>query len=121
MQSNSTFIRWLVQSRENIRIKKEERLVLKNAIAHKHKGFFSSSSRKVVESFVAPPSFLVYVWSTSPLLLIATFSTTAIAAGIVATIINFFLIHRDTYDVFRYITSGIVLLVVILLYYFGVV
>ncbi len=122
-KSNSIFLSWLSNSRENLKHRKEQRLIQKNVAAHKQKDTFNSpnSSHKVIESFVAPPPFLLYLWAVFPLLFIATFQTNAIIAAIIATVISLILIHMDTYQFFRFLMSGFVLLVMIILYKLNVI
>lgn len=72
--------------------------------------------RKTVEAFLTPPSLLLYIWACFPLLLLATATLKAVAIGIIATAINFALIHLDTYASARYIMAGIVTFTVVFLY-----
>lgn len=117
--SHSKFLQWLDRVRGDLALRKEQRLLERNLREHRNKDHISS--RKVIESFVAPPPFLLYLWAAFPLLLIATFEKNAIITGVVATLLNFFLIHLDTFQFVRFILASIVLAVVILLYSFGVI
>jgi hypothetical protein len=121
--SNNRFLDWLDQTRENIIRRKEQNLSETNRLAHKQQDTFNSSrsSHNVVQSFIAPPPFLLYIWAVFPLLFIATFQTNAIIAAVVATVINFILIHMDTYQFVRFLMSGFVLLVMIILYQLNVI
>ncbi|HEC04706.1 MAG TPA: hypothetical protein ENI84_00725 [Thiothrix sp.] len=120
-QSNSVFLSWLKSSQEKLQRRKEKKLVEKNLQAHRVKGERDYiPSRNVVESFIAPPDFLLLAWACFPLLLVSTFQTPAIIAGVIATAINFVLIHMDTYTFIRYLMSGFVLLVVVTLYQLNV-
>ncbi|MEE9351269.1 MAG: hypothetical protein V3U78_03325 [Thiotrichaceae bacterium] len=123
MASNNRFLEWLDRARENITLRKEQSLTDKNRLAHKRQDTIntSRSSHNVVESFVAPPPFLLYIWAVFPLLFIATFQTNTIIAAIAATVINFVLIHMDTYQFVRFLMSGFVLIVMIALYQLNVI
>ncbi len=124
MASHNRFTEWLDRSRENINLRKEASLVEKNRLAHKNKettSSFRTNSQKVVESFIAPPPFLLYVWAAFPLLFVATFQTNAIIAGVVGTVISFILIHMDTFQFLRFLMSGFVLLVILILYQLNII
>ena len=100
--------------------RKEQQLLEANRAAHRDKKE-PLASHKVIETFVAPPHFLLYVWATIPLLFIATFEKSAIIAGIVASTINLFIIHFDTFPFIRFLLTGLVLLLVIVLFRFSLI
>jgi hypothetical protein len=116
---DSKFIQWLDLTRENLYHRKEQRLASQNFAARKNREFIPN--KKVVESFIAPPSFLLYLWASFPLLFVSTFQTNTIIAGVIATIINFFLIHQDTYHFVRYLMSGLVLLALVGLFHLNII
>lgn len=120
---DSRFIRWLDQARENIYLRKEHKLASQNYLARKaaRKNRDYIPTKKVVESFLAPPSILLYVWAAFPLLFISTVEINPIIFGMIATIINFFLIHQDTHYFLRYIMSGVVLATLFILYHLNVI
>ena len=80
-------------------------------VTHTMKG-----ERKIVESFTTPPPFLLYIWACFPLLLLSVVSLKATAIAIIATAINFVIIHRDVILTARYVLSGIITFAVIILY-----
>lgn len=77
--------------------------------------------RKIVESFTTPPPFFLYIWACFPLLLLATANLKAAIIAIIATALNFFLIHRDISTNARYVVVGIITLTVVLLYGEGMI
>ena len=77
--------------------------------------------RKIVEIYVTPPSFLLYLWACFPLLLLATVDNKAIIIGVVATAVNFIFIHLDTFRTMRYLLAGIMTFLAIVLYGQGIV
>ncbi len=80
-----------------------------------------NKQRKIVEVYITPPSFLLYLWACFPLLLLATADNKAAIIGAVATTINFLLIHFDTFRTMRYILAGIVTFTAIGLYGQGII
>ncbi len=113
-------MKWLDQVRENLAMRKEQQLLEKNRQQHSQQSA-TPDTHKVVESFVAPPPFLLYLWATTPLLLISTYQDNAIITGVVSTIFNFFLIHLDTFQFVRFLLSSGVLIVALLLYHFNII
>jgi len=77
--------------------------------------------RKIVEAFTTPPPFLLYIWACFPLLLLSVVTLKAAAVAIIATVINFIIIHRDTTISARYIFVGIITFGVIILYGEGII
>lgn len=81
----------------------------------------ANGPKKIIEAYVAPPSFLLYLWAALPLLMISTFVPKLMIAGVVATLINFLLIHMDTFTFIRYLMSTLVTTVLFALYHFNVI
>lgn len=77
--------------------------------------------RKIVEAFITPPPFLLYIWACFPLLLLSTVTLKAFVIAIIATTINFIIIHRDTLLSVRYIIIGMITLSAIFLYGEGII
>lgn len=74
-------------------------------------------SSKPFETYLAPPTFTLYLWAALPLLFIATSNLKFAIAAILATIINYLVIHFDTFPFIKYLMTGFVLLVLFLLHY----
>lgn len=87
----------------------------KNQEEHK-----KGDTSKPFETYLAPPSFTLYLWAALPLLFLATSHTKFVIAAIVATVINYLLIHFDTFTFIKYLITGLVLLLVFLLHFFAV-
>ncbi len=77
--------------------------------------------RKIVEAFVTPPPFLLYIWACFPLLLLSVVTLKATAIAIIATLINFIIIHRDTAISARYLLTGLITFMAIILYGEGII
>lgn len=76
-------------------------------------------SGKVIEYYVAPPSFFLKVWALFPLLLVVTLQPSTIAISLFATIVNLVMIHHlDTFRSILYFLCGLVLLLTVALYRF---
>ena len=107
---------------ENAGNRREQRLLERNRLAHKrYKQIGDSHKHNVVESFSAPPSFLVFLWACLPLLLVATFEANAILAGVVATIINIILLQVDTFDFVRIALCTVTLIATLALYHNNII
>ena len=77
--------------------------------------------RKIVEAFITPPPFLLYIWACFPLLLLSVVTLKAAIVAIIATVINFIIIHRDIATTACYTFTGIITFVVIILYREGII
>ncbi|CAA6822418.1 MAG: Unknown protein [uncultured Thiotrichaceae bacterium] len=95
--------------------KKSFRLSQENKKEH-----LKGESSKPFETYLAPPTFTLYLWAALPLLFIATSNMRFAIAAIVATIINYLLIHFDTFSFIKYLITGFVLLILFLLHFFAV-
>lgn len=115
MASQSRFLKWLDQVRENLTIRKERRLAELNQRERRNKNN-AIDSKKVIEAYVAPPPFLLYLWSVLPLLLVSTLQKNAIIAGVIASALNLIIIHLDTFLFVRFLLSTVVLIAVIAIY-----
>ena len=107
---------WYSHKQEVAYKERERKFTIENIESHQNGEYVS----RALESFMAPPPFEMYLWSTFPLLFIATQDFTAIIAGVIATIINFVIIHLDMVNIVKYIFTTIVLLALVFLYHFGV-
>lgn len=85
-----------------------------NKKAHQKRG-----SSKPFESYLTPPSFTLYLWAALPLLFIATSQINYSIAAIIATIMNYVVIHFDTFSFIKYIITGFVLLTLFSLHFFA--
>lgn len=101
---------------EKKRDKRALRLSEANKKQHNNKGV----SSKAFETYLAPPTFTLYLWAALPLLFLATSNMKFTAAAIVATIINYLVIHFDTFTFIKYLMTGLVLLILFLLHFFAV-
>jgi len=107
---------------ENAANRREQRLLARNRLAHKkYERVDDRHKRNVVESFSAPPSFLVFLWACLPLLLVATFEANAILAGVVTTIINIILLQVDTFDFVRAVLCTVTLITTLALYHNNII
>ncbi len=111
---------FLARTRNVLLRQRDQHLLRQSLTRHKNKGLLPSG--KIIESYLAPPSFLLMVWASFPLLLIVTLKPDTIAMSIFATFINFVMIHHlDTFRSVLYLLCGLVLLLVTSLYHFGYV
>jgi len=94
-----------------------ERFVFsQSARRHRHMGW--APSGQVIDVYRAPPSFLLWVWASFPLLFIASLDPSVIAVAIIAAILNYVIItHMDTYCFILYCMCGLVLLALTLIYH----
>lgn len=109
------FIKKMKLYSEQQQDRRAHQLATKNKEAHDKGG-----SSKPFETYLAPPSFTLYLWAALPLLFIATSNTKFAIAAIIATVLNYVLIHLDTFPTIKYLITGIVLIILFLMHFFAV-
>ncbi|CAA6811887.1 MAG: Unknown protein [uncultured Thiotrichaceae bacterium] len=101
-----------LQAKDALLDKNEADRIEDDAVITNNEGLHQSYSNP----YHRAPDFPLYLWAVLPILLVAFSGPVAIILAVLGTIANFFLIHIYTRPINRYLLTGIVNSVALVLY-----